>query len=1039
MKQDLGRQLSIRATAYVAGEAVPFFWPMRTFVKRNPLHGLEHLAFEEALAKGADLFRARTFLSRGQYQAYLAGGKVSAESLEHEIAAAIGEAAGEAKNAATLPGIDLGAWVKSLLTGCIDPLSPAVAAKGPDLHAALHGAEIPAAPASREAVEAELLAAFPDDRPLYEAIDALFGTELGERLDGQVIRACLAFFDEGQSVWSMPDRSKGFFTAWRNVAPSGARRVLAEVEAGAPAGTAPGPERVIDHVLSAIGVPSEARPTYLTREMMRLQGWSGFIRWRAQAKRYYWSQEHPGDLVDLLAVRCTLGMALMQGLEGCPVTVPALRDLCAQRPFEMALRRDYHERRVPAPMIRDVQTAVERGKASRLDKVASRYLAERHRAAHRRLAGELQRLGRKTGQLDALMSLGPEDLAALVDLLSRIERREGMIWLRASEATALDTLMGGLTLTPPPPRDKRPFVQAAFCIDVRSERIRRHLEGVGDYQTFGIAGFFGVPASLLELGKGSEKHLCPVLLTPRNLVLEMSAADWSDEAAVTLLDKVMHELKETVISPFVTVEAIGLLFGLDMIGKTLAPQTYHRLRERLDAKKPRTHLILDKLSREQADSIVRAVQRAVIIEAAEHELGLPTEDINDAIVRELREYALKNAEPSPDLAARLKTDEPGLAGFVEQLREVYRINRGVADMQMEHLGRVGFGLEEQVMFVQQALSSIGLSENFSRFVLLVGHGSTSENNAYESSLDCGACGGNDGLSSARILANMANKHTVRRRLAEKGIEIPDDTWFLPAMHNTTTDEIALHDLELLPATHLVYLDRLRVGLASASRLCAQERLPALGFRSDHGCDPRAALRGTQRNAVDWSQVRPEWGLSGNAYFVIGRRDLTRGTSMDGRAFLHSYDYRLDPKRRLLENILTGPLVVGQWINLEHYFSTVDNDRLGAGSKVYQNVTGQFGVMTGNLSDLRTGLPSQTVLNRGQPYHQPLRLTTLIEAPFDHAMRAINGVASVKRLVLNGWIRMVILDPVTGQAHVFDESKWITRPSQIDQTEDLVTR
>lgn len=1032
MTPDLGRHLSIRATAYVAGEAVPFFWPMRTFVKRNPLHGFEHLPFEEAARKGADLFRARTFLPRARYQAQLSDGRIDEAALRDEIARVAG-------NAASAGDIDLVHWLHVLLTESDDRLATgAEAVSGQQLHAALHGQPVRPEQATDDALRARLHAAFPPERPLYEAVDALFGTDLGARLDEQVIRACLEFFDEGQSVWAMPHRKDGFFAAWRGIAGRRERAFLNAID------TADGtllPERVIDHVLRELGVPEDAWTPYFTREFARLQGWSGFIRWRAQAKRYYWSRECPGDLVDLLAVRLTMGMAMTSRHAGrrCPATVVELGDLIQQRPAEMVLRQAFHAGRVAASSVREVDRALARGRADVVDRVARTHLATEQLAEATRLASVLGDLAERTGQSAELAALSPDDLAALMKALKAVEAREGMIWLRASEAKALDTLMAGISLAPPPPREKRPFVQAAFCIDVRSERIRRHLESVGDYQTFGIAGFFGVPVSLLELGKGSEKHLCPVLLTPKNLVLEMTATEWTDDAAVTLLDKVMHELKETVISPFITVEAIGLLFGFDMIGKTLAPKVYHNLRRRLDARKPRTHLILDKLSREQADSIVRAVQRAVIIEAVEQELNLPPEDVTDTIVRELREYALKNADASSDLAGHLQTDAAGLDGFVTKLREVYRITRRFADLQMEHLGRVGFGLEEQVTFVQQALSSIGLTETFSRFVLLVGHGSTSENNAYESSLDCGACGGNDGLASARILAQMANKHSVRRRLEKRGIAIPDDTWFLPAMHNTTTDEIALHDLECLPATHLVYLDRLRSGLASASRLCAQERLPALGVGHGGQISPGAALQGARRNAVDWSQVRPEWGLSGNAYFVIGGRSLTSAMQLGGRAFLHSYDYRLDPKQRLLENILTGPLVVGQWINLEHYFSTVDNMRFGSGSKVYQNVAGQFGVMTGNLSDLRTGLPAQTVLDRGEPFHQPLRLIALIEAPFEHAVAAVNSVVAVKRLVKNGWIRMIVLDPQTSTAHVFDEEDWIAHEGDFKTTEELVTQ
>jgi uncharacterized protein YbcC (UPF0753/DUF2309 family) len=215
---------------------------------------------------------------------------------------------------------------------------------------------------------------------------------------------------------------------------------------------------------------------------------------------------------------------------------------------------------------------------------------------------------------------------------------------------------------------------------------------------------------------------------------------------------------------------------------------------------------------------------------------------------------------------------------------------------------------------------------------------------------------------------------------------------------------------------------LRNGLGAASRLCAKERLPTLEPGAPQP-DTASALRSALRNSLDWSQVRPEWGLSRNAYFVIGRRSLTRSKPLDGRAFLHSYDYRVDPKRRLLENILTGPLVVGHWINMEYYFSTVDNERFGSGSKVYHNVAGRFGVMTGNLSDLRTGLPSQTVLDGGRPYHQPMRLITVIEAPFEHAIAAVEGVVTVKRLVRNGWIRLLIVDPETATLCHYEDGEW----------------
>lgn len=665
--------------------------------------------------------------------------------------------------------------------------------------------------------------------------------------------------------------------------------------------------------------------------------------------------------------------------------------------------------------------ALHYGKQKKIEKVGLAYMQDKRSRAANIQASLLRRLAQCANAVPRLESMPEKTLTQVLDLIRCFEKQEGMLWLEAMEATAMHHFVKGVQMESPPDDDKRPFAQALFCIDTRSERLRRHLESVGDYQTFGIAGFFGVPVSFMEMGKGTETHLCPVILTPKNLVMEMTVTEMQDTVVLSAMEKALHELKESVLAPFVTVEAIGLIFGFDMVGKTVAPRTYNRWRSKLNQVKPHTHLLIDKLSREQADSIVRAVQRAVIANAVEYEFEIPPEEINDNLVRELREAALGNETSAPLLKQQLKLNLEKAQAFIQRLRSAYLVNASDARMQMERLGRIGFSLDEQVGFVSQALRSIGLTKNFSRFVLVVGHGSQSENNPYESALDCGACGGNKGLSNARIFAKMANKPAVRQRLKLQGIDIPDDAWFVPAYHNTTTDEVAMHDLDLLPSSHPIYLDRLQNGLISACRLCTQERVPSLEFVSHTPIEH--ANKRAQRNAMDWSQVRPEWGLSRNAYFVIGRRQLTENCSLEGRAFLHSYDYRVDSKQRLLENIITGPLVVGQWINMEHYFSTVDNENYGSGSKVYHNVAGRFGVMTGNLSDLRTGLPAQTVLADGKPYHEPMRLITVIDAPMKRVQAAIDRVSIVRKLLMNGWIRLMVIDPETGQIHLYNKGQW----------------
>ena len=168
-------------------------------------------------------------------------------------------------------------------------------------------------------------------------------------------------------------------------------------------------------------------------------------------------------------------------------------------------------------------------------------------------------------------------------------------------------------------------------------------------------------------------------------------------------------------------------------------------------------------------------------------------------------------------------------------------------------------------------------------------------------------------------------------------------------------------------------------------------------------------RDIDRRAGDWSEVRPEWGLSGNAAFIIGSRELSQKIDLKGRVFLNNYDYRGDPSGALLQGVLAGPTVVGQWINSEHYFSATDPEVYGSGSKIYHNVVGRFGIMAGPQSDLRTGLARQSVMNGPMPYHEPLRLLVVIEAPCDRISQMLQELPHVQQLFDNEWIHLVAVD------------------------------
>jgi uncharacterized protein YbcC (UPF0753/DUF2309 family) len=157
---------------------------------------------------------------------------------------------------------------------------------------------------------------------------------------------------------------------------------------------------------------------------------------------------------------------------------------------------------------------------------------------------------------------------------------------------------------------------------------------------------------------------------------------------------------------------------------------------------------------------------------------------------------------------------------------------------------------------------------------------------------------------------------------------------------------------------------------------------------------------------DWAQVRPEWGLAGNASFVIGPRSMTAGHDLKGRSFLHSYVAERDPDGVALETIMTAPLVVAQWISSQYYFSTVEPEVFGAGDKMLHNPVGGIGVVVGQSGDLAVGLPMQSVMLGEQRAHDPLRLLAVVQAPLDRIEGIILRNNGLRQLVEGEWIHVV---------------------------------
>lgn len=341
----------------------------------------------------------------------------------------------------------------------------------------------------------------------------------------------------------------------------------------------------------------------------------------------------------------------------------------------------------------------------------------------------------------------------------------------------------------------------------------------------------------------------------------------------------------------------------------------------------------------------------------------------------------------------------------------------------------GFGLDEQTAFVEGGLRIIGLTEGLARLVVLCGHGAESENNPYAAAYNCGACGGAHGDPNARVFAAMANDPEVRAAIRANGLAIPDDTWFLAAKHDTTTDVVSFYDVGDVPETHAGDLLRLQADLAEAGGVQTSERLGKLPGAPRSAAPGRASRHAVSRS-VDWANPRPEWGLSSNAAFLIGRRSVSKGLDLESRVFLHSYDPTPDADGGLLERIMTAPLIVGEWINMEYYFSAVDPWVYGSGSKVLHNVVGGVGVMLGSESDLQGGLPLQGVTDGPKRYHEPMRLLAIIEAPPDRISAIIAKHEVLQQLFHNQWVNLVSLEPETGEFHRYNpDASWEPYPTR----------
>ena len=677
-----------------------------------------------------------------------------------------------------------------------------------------------------------------------------------------------------------------FQELWRNdaIQVAGLRRHLNSDAQRWLRGLSSDPAQVIAAAFAVTGVDAPAHVAEMRGHLCRLQGWAGYAKWRTD-----WA--HPDEqrpspsLIDLVAARSALEAACLLG--------------------HTIIDRSL-----------SVDNTVEQMLAARVDAVVAAGFPQADVNARNAIA-------------ETLSHVEPFDRNA--------------VWLRAQERNVEQRLLAKLDRLDPGTPVRQPDAQLVFCIDVRSEGLRRHLEATGAYDTIGFAGFFGVAMSVRRLEWQQPEPRCPVLVKPSVRAVEQP---------------------------------------IDVPGQ----------RDTVDAMLARDRL--------------RAGGTAVHA-ATKHGFG----------------------------ASFVMAEAAGwIAGPVAAVRTLAPPRRTVTTrpptvMELDGPADGGLDLEQRVFTAEAVLKTMGLTKCFAPLVVLCGHASDNVNNPHATALDCGACAGASGQDNARTVARLLNDVDVRAGLRERTIDIPDTTHFAAALHDTVSDHVDIVDTHDIPPSHHETLAQLVEALDVAARGQSAQR-------AQHLPGPSAKVR---NRGGDWAQVRSEWGLARNNSFIIGPRSMTAGLDLDGRSFLHTYEADQDPDGKVLETIMTAPLVVAHWISSQYYFSTVDPETFGAGDKLIHNIAANTGVISGEHGDLRVGLPLQSTHIGPRRHHQPIRLLAVIQAPLERIERVIDENPILTTLVGGSWIR------IAGRSHPHERwsirtpnGTWSAEPRPIDITNTLET-
>ncbi|SFL20371.1 hypothetical protein SAMN05216302_104118 [Nitrosomonas aestuarii] len=823
-----------------------------------------------------------------------------------------------------------------------------------------------------EAKLEELLSQIGDQITLRGFVKALSGIDILYSIRPQIIRICASVLDEGVAAWQLPERGNlGLFAAWRSTVQFDVnpflhdlpdwQRIVSE--------TPEDPIECIMMQLTHMEIPDEKWEGYLRRLALELPGWSGLINWRQHHPEYQTENNAKLHLADYLAIRLTLDRLWLN--QACKdnwkidARLGTIDYYFRKNLSEFMVRKLLYQGDLPEYLTTLANDLIERTGSERQQQEEWQDLADliwtwqlsplvendlEHAAFNS--GWRLFRLSQHLGlTADDIQAMQKTDLLHILSVLDKFTVTErSKVWLYAYEH-----------------HYREDFLQA----------IRANLKR-GRWATRDQRPHAQIVFCIDEREESIRRQLEEI-----NPAIETLGA--AGFYGLPMNYKGLDDHHRTALCPIVVVPAHDVnevpRKGMESIYEEhlKGHGFYHKLAYLLNQSLRRSlvlsHAVIDALA-------------PIIFIGLLGRTFVPKQIL--AFNSGLRERIDKKV-PTELLFNALEPDKPATP----------------------ETPRLGFTDQEQVDRLTAFMKGTGLTYGFAKIVSLMAHGSTSQNNPHEAAHDCGACSGKRGGPNARLFAAMANRPKIRKLLAERGINIPDDTWFLGAEHDTCSDVITWYDVEDIPESLQPHFESVKANLISARNASAHERCRRF-YSAKNPKTPSGGIDHVHLRSNDLSQVRPEYGHATNASAIVGRRSISQGVFLDRRAFLISYDPTQDPEGKALENILLAVGPVGAGINLEYYFSTIDNERFGCSTKIPHNITGLFGVMEGTSSDIRTGLPKQMV-----EIHEAVRLQILVEAKTEILGEIYGRQPSIQELVGGGWVLLSAIDPDTGEISYFE--------------------